>query len=152
MEGKKIIAVNRRARFDYIIEDSLECGISLQGSEVKSIRAGKISFPDGYAVFEGGELWLKNVHIAEYSFSSIFNHDPDRPKKLLAHKMELKRLERKVTEKGYTLIPLDFHFFKGKVKVQLGLCKGKKHSDKRETIKEKDLQRDIDRDFRNRQR
>lgn len=152
MEGKKVIAVNRRARFDYIIEDSMECGISLQGSEVKSIRAGKISFPDGYAVFEKGELWLKNVNIAKYDFSSVFNHDPDRPKKLLAHRMELKRLERRVTEKGYTLIPLDFHFTKGRVKVQLGLCKGKKQADKRESIKEKDIKRDMDREVRNRLR
>lgn len=150
MEGRKIIAQNRRARFDYAVEETLECGIVLEGSEVKSLRAGKVSFPDGYAAFENGELWLKNVHINEYSFSSIFNHDPDRPRKLLAHAHELKRLRRRVDEKGYTLIPLDFHFTKGRVKVELGLCKGKKLGDKRDSIKERDVKREMARAFRDR--
>jgi len=151
VEGVKIIALNRRAHFDYVVEETIECGVCLTGSEVKSMRIGKVSFPDGYATFEHGELWLKNVHIAEYAFSSIFNHDPDRPKKLLAHAHELKRLERRVLEKGYTLVPLDFHFKKGRVKVELGLCKGKKYADKRSSIKERDVQRDIQREFRDRQ-
>lgn len=150
MEGRKIIAQNRRARFDYAVEETLECGVVLEGSEVKSLRAGKVSFPDGYAAFENGELWLKNVHINEYSFSSIFNHDPDRPRKLLAHAHELKRLRRRVDEKGYTLIPLDFHFTKGRVKVELGLCKGKKLGDKRDAIKERDVKREMARAFRDR--
>lgn len=150
MEGRKIIAQNRRARFDYAVEETLECGIVLEGSEVKSLRAGKVSFPDGYAAFENGELWLKNVHINEYSYSSIFNHDPDRPRKLLAHAHELKRLRRRVDEKGYTLIPLDFHFSKGRVKVELGLCKGKKLGDKRDAIKERDVKRELARAFRDR--
>lgn len=150
MEGRKIIAQNRRARFDYAVEETLECGVVLEGSEVKSLRAGKVSFPDGYAAFENGELWLKNVHINEYSFSSIFNHDPDRPRKLLAHAHELKRLRRRVEEKGYTLIPLDFHFTKGRVKVELGLCKGKKQADKRDSIKERDVKREMARAFRDR--
>ncbi len=151
MEGIKIIALNRRAHFDYTIEETLECGVSLLGSEVKSLRIGKISFPDGYAVFEKGELWLRNVHISEYTCSSIFNHDPDRPKKVLAHAQELKRLERRVNEKGFTLVPLDFHFRKGRVKVELGLCRGKKYSDKRESIKEREVKREIQRAFRDRQ-
>ena len=151
MEGVKIIALNRRARFDYSVEENFECGIVLLGSEVKSLRLGKVSFPDGYAVIEKGELWLRNVHIAEYTYSSVFNHDPDRARKLLVHAHELKRLERRVREKGYTLIPLDFHFRKGRVKVELGLCKGKKFADKRESIKERDVQRDLQRDFRDRQ-
>jgi SsrA-binding protein len=150
MDGIKIIALNRRARFDYSVEETIECGLQLLGSEVKSIRLGKVSFPDGYAVFEKGELWLRNVHIAEYNFSSIFNHDPDRPRKLLAHAQELKRLARRVNEKGYTLIPLDFHYKKGRVKVEIGLCKGKKFADKRNSIKERDVDRDIQREFRNR--
>lgn len=150
MEGRKIIAQNRRARFDYAVEETLECGIVLEGSEVKSLRAGKVSFPDGYAAFENGELWLKNVHINEYSYSSVFNHDPDRPRKLLAHAHELKRLRRRVDEKGYTLIPLDFHFTKGRVKVELGLCKGKKLGDKRDSIKERDVKREMARAFRDR--
>lgn len=152
MEGVKIIALNRRAHYDYVVEETLECGVSLQGSEVKSLRIGKVSFPDGYASFENGELWLRNVHIAEYSCSSIFNHAPDRPRKLLAHAAELKRLERRVNEKGYTLVPLDFHFRKGRVKVEIGLCKGKKFADKRESIKERDVKREIQREFRERQR
>lgn len=151
MEGVKVIALNRRARFDYSVEETIECGLSLQGSEVKSLRSGKVSFPDGYASFEGGELWLRNVHIAEYAYSSIFNHDPDRPRKLLAHAQELKRLHRRVTEKGYTLVPLDLHFKKGRVKVELGLCKGKKYADKRASIKDRDVARDLQREFRERQ-
>ncbi|OHD75977.1 MAG: SsrA-binding protein [Spirochaetes bacterium RIFOXYC1_FULL_54_7] len=151
MDGVKIIALNRRARFDYAVEEDFECGVVLLGSEVKSLRMGKVSFPDGYAVIEKGELWLRNVHIAEYTYSSVFNHDPDRPRKLLVHAHELKRLERRVREKGYTLIPLDFHFRKGRVKVEIGLCKGKKFADKRESIKERDVQRDLQRDFRDRQ-
>jgi SsrA-binding protein len=151
MEGRKIIALNRRARFDYSIDESIECGIVLEGSEVKSLRMGKVSFPDGYALFENGELWLRNVHISEYSFSSIFNHDPDRPRKLLAHAHELKRLHRRVEEKGFTLIPLDFHFTKGRVKVELGLCKGKKQADKRDAMKERDVKREMARAFRDRQ-
>jgi SsrA-binding protein len=151
MDGIKIIALNRRAHFDYSVEETIECGIQLLGSEVKSIRMGKVSFPDGYASFDKGELWLRNVHVAEYNFSSIFNHDPDRPRKLLAHAQELKRLLRRVNEKGYTLVPLDFHFRKGRVKVELGLCKGKKYADKRNSIKERDVNRDIQREFRDRQ-
>jgi len=151
VDGIKIIALNRRARFDYSVEETIECGIQLLGSEVKSIRMGKVSFPDGYASFDKSELWLRNVHIAEYNFSSVFNHDPDRPRKLLAHAQELKRLLRRVNEKGYTLIPLDFHFRKGRVKVELGLCKGKKFADKRDSIKERDVNRDIQREFRDRQ-
>jgi SsrA-binding protein len=151
VDGIKIIALNRRARFDYSVEESFECGLQLLGSEVKSIRMGKVSFPDGYASFDKGELWLRNVNIAEYNFSSIFNHDPDRPRKLLAHAQELKRLLRRVNEKGYTLIPLDFHFRKGRVKVEIGLCKGKKFADKRNSIKERDVDRDIQREFRDRQ-
>lgn len=152
MEGIKIIAQNRKARFHYSVEESLECGLALEGSEVKSIRLGMISFPDGYAVIENDELWLKNVHINEYTFSSILNHDPDRPKKLLIHAHELKRLKRRVEEKGYTLIPLDFHFKNGRVKVELGICKGKKMADKRDAIKEKDVKRDLSREFKDRQR
>ena len=150
VEGRKIIAQNRRARFDYSVDETLECGIVLEGSEVKSLRLGKVSFPDGYAAFKDGELWLYNVNISEYSFSSMFNHDPHRPRKLLAHAHELKRLKRRVEEKGYTLIPLDFHFNKGRVKVELGLCKGKKMADKRDAIRDREVKRDLAREFRER--
>jgi SsrA-binding protein len=147
-EGIKIIAVNRKARHDYSIDDSYECGIELLGTEVKSIRDGKISFPDSWAEIIKGEIWLRSLNIAENPYSSVFNHDPDRKKRLLLHKEEIKRLTRKVEEKGYTLIPLSFYFKKSRVKVELGLCKGKKAVDKRADIREKDVKRDIEREFR----
>ena len=147
MADRKIIAENRKARFDYFIEDTYECGIVLEGTEVKSVKNGNISFPDAFAEINNGEVWVKNFHISEYSFSSIFNHDPDRPKKLLLHADEIKRLTRRVDEKGCTLIPLDFYLKDGRVKVTLGVCKGKKMYDKRAAIKDRDVQRDIQREF-----
>ena len=147
MADRKIIAENRKARFDYFIEDTYECGIVLEGTEVKSVKNGYISFPDAFAEITNGEVWVKNFHISEYSFSSIFNHDPDRPKKLLLHAEEIKRLTRRVDEKGCTLIPLDFYLKDGRVKVTLGVCKGKKMYDKRAAIKDRDVQRDIQREF-----
>jgi len=147
-DGIKIIAQNRKARHDYQIDDSYECGIELLGTEVKSFRDGKISFPDAWAEVKEGEVWLRSLKVAENPFSSVFNHDPDRYKRLLLHKEEIKRINRKVEEKGYTLIPLSFYFKRGRVKVELGLCKGKKAYDKRAGIREKDLKRDIEREFR----
>jgi SsrA-binding protein len=149
-EGIKIIAVNRKARFDYAVDDTYECGIELLGTEVKSFRDGKISFPDAWAEVVNGEVWLRSLRIAENPFSSIFNHDPDRKKKLLLHREEIKRIARRVDEKGYTLIPLSFYFKKGRVKVELGLCKGKKSYDKRADIRERDIKREVSREFRNR--
>ena len=107
-QDRKIIAVNKKARFNYSIEESLECGVALQGTEVKSVKAGSVSFPDAFADIVKGEVWLRGFHISEYAYSSVFNHDPDRPKKLLLHRDEIKRLIRKTEEKGFTLIPLDF--------------------------------------------
>ena len=147
MSDRKLIAENRKARFNYFVEESYECGIALEGTEVKSVKNGNISFPDAFAEVINGEIWVKNFHISEYSFSSVFNHDPDRPKKLLLHKEEIKRIIRKVDEKGYTLIPLDFYLKNGRVKMTLGICKGKKQFDKRATIKDRDIQRDIQREF-----
>ena len=146
-EGKKVIAENGKARFDYFIEDSYECGVALEGTEVKSVKNGNISYPDGFAEVVNGEIFLKNFHISEYAFSSIFNHNPDRPKKLLLHKEEIKKISRKIDQKGYTLIPLDVYLKDGRVKISLGVCKGKKQFDKRETIKSRDLNRDIQREF-----
>lgn len=146
-EGKKLIAENRKVRFDYFIEETYECGIELQGTEVKSVKNGSISFLDSFAEIINGEVWLKNFHISEYSFSSVFNHNPDRPKKLLLHKEEIKRLTRKIDIKGYTLIPIDFYLKNGRVKVTLGVCKGKKQFDKRATIKDRDIKRDLAREF-----
>jgi SsrA-binding protein len=147
-EGVKIIAVNRKARHDYAVDDSYECGMELLGTEVKSFRDGKISFPDAWAEVVKGEVWLRSLRISENPFSSVFNHDPDRKKRLLLHRDEIKRIARKVDEKGYTLIPLSFYFKKGRVKVELGLCKGKKAYDKRADIRERDVKRDIEREFR----
>jgi len=147
-EDIKIIAVNRKARFDYTVDETIECGMVLAGTEVKSIRLGKISFPDAYASIDKGELWMHNLTIAAYDFASVFNHDPGQPRKLLVHGHELKRLARRVDEKGFTLIPLDFHFRNGRVKVELGICKGKRQSDKRDAIKERDVKRDLQREFK----
>ncbi|MBC6720257.1 SsrA-binding protein SmpB [Treponema sp. Marseille-Q4130] len=147
-DGKKIIAENRKARFNYFIEDSIECGIELHGSEVKSIKAGNLSFPDGFAEIKGGEVWMQNLHITEYAYSSAFTPAPDRPKRLLLHKEEIKRLARKTEEKGYTLVPLEFYLKGGRVKVKLGVCKGKKQYDKRDTIRARDMDREAAREFR----
>ncbi len=151
-EAKKTIAENRKARFDYFIEDTYECGVVLEGTEVKSVRNGNISFPDSFGEIINGEVWIKNFHISEYSFSSIFNHDPDRPKKLLLHKDEIKRIARKVDNKGYTLIPIEVYLKDGRVKIALGICKGKKQFDKRAAIKDRDIKRDLQREFRERQK
>ncbi|MBS7241467.1 SsrA-binding protein SmpB [Treponema sp.] len=150
-EAVKIIATNRKARFNYTVTDTFECGIVLEGTEVKSVKGGNISFVDSFALIENGEVWVQNLHISEYAFSSVFNHDPDRKKKLLLHREEIKRLQRKVDEKGFTLVPLDFYLKHGLVKVKLGLCKGKKEFDKRADIKDRDIKREIAREFRNRQ-
>ncbi|MCQ2575485.1 MAG: SsrA-binding protein SmpB [Treponema sp.] len=146
-EGRKIIAENRKVRFDYFIEETYECGVVLEGTEVKSVKNGNISFPDSFAEIQNGEVWLKNFHISEYTFSSIFNHDPDRPKKLLLHRDEIKKLTRKVDEKGYTLAPVEFYLVNGRLKVSLAVCKGKKQYDKRATIKDRDLNRELQREF-----
>ena len=146
-EGK-LIAQNKKARFTYSVYETYECGLVLEGTEVKSFKAGNISFPDAFAEIQKGEVWVKGLHIAEYSYSSVFNHNPDRPKKLLLHRDEIKRLTRKVEEKGYTLIPLDFYLKNGRIKVTLGLCKGKKQFDKRADIRERDVKRDMQREFR----
>ena len=144
----KIIAKNKKAFFDYTVEEKIECGLVLKGTEVKSVREGRISFPDAFAEIKDNEVWVKNFAIAEYVYSSVFNHTPERPKKLLLKKEEIKRLKRKVDEKGYTLIPLEFYFKNGIVKVLLGVCKGKKTFDKRADIKEKDIKRDMQRELR----
>ncbi len=147
-ETKKIIAVNKKAHFNYSIEETFECGISLLGTEVKSVKSGNFSFTDSFAEIINNEVWLKNVHITEYAYSSVFNHDPDRSKKLLLHHSEIKRLIRKIEQKGYTLIPLDFYLKNGRAKLTLGLCRGKKQYDKRADIRQKDINRDVQREFK----
>lgn len=148
--GVKVIAQNRKAYFNYAVVEKFECGIALEGQEVKSVKLGNISFADSFAYVENGEVWLQNFRVSEYSYSSVFASDPNRKKRLLLHKDEIRRLERKTDEKGFTLVPLEVYLKRGIVKIQLGLCKGKKEFDKRETIKKRDIHRDMEREFRSR--
>ncbi len=134
--------VNRQAKYNYFILEELECGIVLTGTEIKSIRDGKVNLKDSYAVIRNHEVYLLNTNISEYTEGNIFNHDPRRSRKLLLHKREILKLESKVNQEGCTLVPLKLYFNKNKVKILLGLCKGKKTFDKRETIKERDLKRE----------
>jgi SsrA-binding protein len=137
---------NRQAYFEYFIDDKLLAGIALLGTEVKSLRAGKASFADAYCIFQKGELWLKAMNIAIYSHGTVNNHDPVRDRKLLLTKRELKKWEAKIKEKGYTIVPLRLFFNENNVaKVEIGLAKGKKLHDKRETIKQRDTDREIKR-------
>lgn len=131
--------LNRRARYDYYIESEYEAGIVLTGTEIKSIRLGNVNISDSYAIIRNEELFLLNTHIASYDKGNIFNHDENRTRKLLMHKNEIKKLNNKIILEGYTLIPLKIYFKKGKAKVLIGLCKGKKNYDKRETIKEREV-------------
>lgn len=146
--GAKVLAVNRKARHNYSIEDTMECGIELRGTEVKSLKEGTFSFSDSYGKIENGELWLVGLHITPYRFGNINNHEPDRKRKLLVHRQEIKRLTRKVVERGLTLVPLSFYLSRGLVKLKLGICRGKRSYDKREEIKRRDLKREADRAFR----
>ena len=149
-EGAKTVARNRRAFHDYAIDEKIECGIELVGSEVKSIRGRMIAFADSYARIRDGQLWLVGLRISPYDQASIFNHEPDRERRLLAHKMEIRRLKRQLDEKGYTLIPLQIYFKGGLVKLELGLAKGKREYDKRQAIKKRDQTREAQREMRER--
>ena len=133
--------INREARYNYFIEDEIECGIVLVGTEIKSIRDGKANLKDCYAIVRNHEVYLLNMYISEYKEGNLFNHNPRRTRKLLLHKTEINKLKKSVEEDGRTLIPLKLYFVKNKAKILLGLCKGKKSFDKRETIKERDLKR-----------
>ncbi len=133
--------VNRQARFNYFIEEEIECGISLVGTEVKSIRSGSANINDSYARVKNGEIYLINMFISKYKDGNIFNHEETRERKLLLHKSEIKKVSKQIELNGYTLVPLKIYFVRGKVKVLLGVCKGKKLYDKRETIKKRDLER-----------
>jgi SsrA-binding protein len=141
----KIIAENRKARHDYFIEDQMEAGMVLQGTEVKSLRLGKANLKDSYARIKKGEVYVLQMHISPYPFAYYDNHDPLRPRKLLLHKQEIKRLIGKINERGFALIPLRLYFREGKVKLLLALAKGKRKYDKRESIRRRDEQRDLDR-------
>lgn len=144
----KIIATNKKAWHNYIIESEYEAGIVLTGTEVKSIRQGRVSFQDAYADVKNNELFLRQLHITPYKYAYYSNHEPLRTRKLLLHRYEIKKLLGKIKEKGYTLVPLKIYFKKDKIKILIGLCKGKKLYDKRETIKQRDLKREMDREHK----
>ncbi len=148
--GTKVVASNRRARRNYTIVDTVEAGLVLAGSEVKSLRAGRLELKDSYAHIDKGEAFLVGAHIAPYDFSREGGHEPERPRKLLLHRREIDRLAGQIAEKGLTLIPLQVYFKDGKAKVELGLAKGKTSYDKRETLKERDAQREMERAQRRR--
>lgn len=143
--GGKPLCENRKARFNYEILEKFEAGIALLGSEVKSLREGGGNLADAYAYFHRGELWLANCHIAHYKAANQFNHEPTRQRKLLMHEQELTRLQGKIQEKGLTLIPMSLYLKNGRVKVELGLGKGKKAHDKRDTIKKRESDRELKR-------
>jgi SsrA-binding protein len=150
--GIKVVATNRRARHDYSIEDSIEAGIVLIGSEIKSIRAGRVNLRDGYAAIEEGEAWLHNVHIAPYDPASRFGHEPRRRRKLLLHKRQIARLYSRVQEKGYTLIPLRLYLRDNRAKIELALARGKRQYDKRAAIAKREDQRRAQRALREHER
>lgn len=143
--GGKVLAQNRKARHDYAIIDTIEAGIVLKGTEIKSIRAGRINLKDGYATIRNGEIFLQNVHISPYEQGNLFNHDPVRTRKLLMHKKQIARLVGETKNTGVTLIPLKVYIKDGFAKVLIGLAKGKKKYDKRQDLKQKDQKREIDR-------
>ncbi|MBA2639799.1 MAG: SsrA-binding protein SmpB [Nocardioidaceae bacterium] len=146
-QGSKQVAANRKAYHDYSIEDTWEAGIVLTGTEVKSLRAGRASLVDGFGEIHAGEAWLIGVHIPEYTQGTWTNHSPRRRRKLLLHRQQIDRIERKLTEKGNTLVPLALYFKDGRAKVEIGLARGKRQYDKRQTLAAKDARRDIEREI-----
>lgn len=144
-QGKKIIAKNREAHHEYFVVETLETGIELLGTEVKSLRVGGVNLKDSWADIDNGELIVKGIYISPYEQGNIFNKDPRRPRRLLAHKSEIRRLGQQIKLQGYTLVPLSLYFKHGRVKLELGLCKGKKLYDKRASAAARDAKRDIDR-------
>lgn len=144
-QDRKLIAANRRARHDYHLEDTYEAGLVLTGTEVKSLRSGRASLIDGFAVVKDGEAWLHNVHIPEYRMGTWTNHEPKRVRKLLLHDYEIDRLIGKTRERGFTLVPLSLYFREGRAKVELALARGKRTQDKRADLAAKDAAREMDR-------
>jgi SsrA-binding protein len=144
-DGRKVVATNRKARHEYDIVDRWECGIVLTGSEVKSLRAGQVQIKDAYAEVRDAELWLENLHIAPYSFAREGGHDPDRRRKLLAHRREIQAMAAQVAEQGLTLVPIQIYFSKGLAKVDLALARGRRTYDKRQAIRKREQQREMER-------
>ena len=151
-KGIKVIAQNRKAYHDYFVEERIECGIALFGTEVNSIRLGKVNLTESWAQIRKGEVWVEGMHISPYEQGNIFNKDPMRPRKLLLHRCEIRKLESQVMKQGYTLIPLEMYLLNGRVKLLLGLCKGKQLHDKRDSMAKKDSEREIQRALRQRQK
>lgn len=151
-EHVKVVAVNRRATHDYFIDDRFEAGLVLTGTEIKSIREGRVNLREGYARIAGNEAWLTNVHIAPYEQGNRYNHEPLRDRKLLLHRDEIAELVGKSRQRGYTIIPLQLYLKHGRAKVELGLARGKREFDKRESIAKREAQREIDRGLRDRNR
>jgi SsrA-binding protein len=149
--GQKLIAQNKKARHDYSILDTYECGIVLTGTEVKSLRAGRASLIDGFAMIENGELWMHGVHIPEYTEGTWTNHTPRRKRKLLVHREEIRKLNGKMKDSGTTLVPLQLYFKDGRAKVEIALAKGKKAHDKRDSLMEAQATREINREMSRRQ-
>ncbi len=143
--GHKVLAQNKKARHDYFVEDTYEAGIALAGTEVKSIRQGKVNLKDSYVQIRGGEAYLHGCHVSPYEKGNIFNRDPFRDRKLLLHKSEIQKLNAKVMQKGYTLVPLQLYLVGGRVKLELGVCQGKKLYDKRDALAQRDAKRESDR-------
>ena len=144
-KGVKIAAQNRKAHHDYYVEETYEAGIELAGTEVKSVRAGTLNLKDAYCSVKGGELFVHGMHISPYEKGNIFNKDPERVRRLLMHKREIRKLHALVKQDGYTLVPLSVYFKDSRVKVEVGLCKGKKNYDKRAALAQRDTKREIDR-------
>ena len=150
MSGKKILATNKKARHDYFIDEVFECGIELKGTEVKSIRQGRVNLKEGYASVDNSEVFLKQVHISPYDQGNRFNVDPLRTRKLLLHKSEIRKLIGATAVKGYSLVPMSMYLKNGRVKLELGLGKGKKLYDKRQDLAKKDAMRRIERESKDR--
>ena len=151
-KGIKSIAQNRKAYHDYFVEEKLECGVALFGTEVKSIRQGKVNLKESWAQVRKDEIWVEGMHISPYEQGNQFNRDPLRGKKLLLHKAEIRKLDAAVMRQGYTLIPLELYLKEGRVKLTLGLCRGKQLHDKRDSLARRDSDREIQRALRNRQK
>ena len=151
-QGIKIIAQNKKAYHDYFVNEKIECGIALFGTEVKSIRQGKVNLKESWAQIRKGEMWVEGLHISPYEQGNVFNRDPLRPKKLLLHKSEIRKYDAQVMRQGFTLIPLEMYLKNGRVKIQLGLCKGKQLHDKRDSLAKRDSDREIRRVLREKQK
>ena len=152
MTGIKVVATNRKAGRDFHLEDRIEAGLVLTGTEIKSVRAGRVNLSDGYVQPRDGELWLINTHIAPYDPAGRYSHEPRRPRKLLLHRREIDRLTARVFERGYTIVPTRLYLKEGRAKVEIALARGKRKYDKRQTIAKRDTQRDVERALRERER